>query len=86
MTLFFVMASKKLWFYNIRFLKAQVWVVVEVITFALNHVVLTCVLNQSRGHWLLFNTLTTCVTLIVKMETKLLQLSNLFKVLNPFET
>jgi len=30
--------------------KAQVWVVAKVVTFAFNHVVFTCVLNQSRGH------------------------------------
>jgi hypothetical protein len=54
--------------------KAQVWVVVEVVTFCLNPIVSTCVMNQSRGHWLLSNALTIVIALIVNMETTLLPL------------
>jgi hypothetical protein len=73
------MASITLWLYNRRFLKPQVWVVAEVVTFSFNPIVSTCVLNQSRGHWLLLDTLT------MNMETKLLQLFKSFEVSNPFE-
>jgi hypothetical protein len=33
-----------------RILKAQMWVIVEAITYMLNPIVSTCVMNQSRGH------------------------------------
>jgi hypothetical protein len=38
------------------------WDIIEVITFALNLVVLTCVLNQSKGHWLLLDAWRTIIT------------------------
>jgi hypothetical protein len=41
-----------------KVVKAQTWVVTKVITSTLNHVVTTCVMNQSHGHWLLLNVLT----------------------------
>ncbi len=46
------------------------WVVYEAITHCLNLVVMACVLNQSRGHWLLLNALTIVINLIVVMESK----------------
>jgi len=61
-----------------------VWVIVEAITFALNLVASTCVLNQSKGQWLL-NALTIVITLTMSMEVELLQSYSLFEVSNPFE-
>jgi hypothetical protein len=37
----------------------------------LNSVVIACVLNESKGHWLLFNALMTIINLIVAMESQL---------------
>jgi hypothetical protein len=48
--------------------KAQVWAIDEVITSTLNHVVATCVMNKSRGHWLFLDVLTITSTLIMEME------------------
>ncbi len=33
-----------------KILKAQMWVIVEAITYMLNPILSTCVMNQSRGH------------------------------------
>ncbi len=44
------------------------WAIDEVIAHCLNHVVTTCVFNQSRGHWLLSNALAIVINLIVVME------------------
>jgi hypothetical protein len=38
----------------------------------LNPIVSTCVMNQSKGHWLLSNALTITISLIMNMEVKLL--------------
>ncbi len=48
-----------------RMPKAQVWVVVEVVTSCLNSIVSRCVMNQSRGNWLLLDTLTTTIAIII---------------------
>jgi hypothetical protein len=48
------------------------WVIVQVITSYLNHVMLACVMNQSRGYWLLLNALTITIALPMNMEAKLL--------------
>jgi hypothetical protein len=45
-----------------RLPKAQVWAIDEVITSTLNPVVLACVMNYSKGHWLLLDALTTIIT------------------------
>jgi len=45
-----------------------VWAIDEAIIHYLNHVVTTCILNQSRGHWLLSNALATMINLIMVME------------------
>jgi len=66
--------------------KAQVCVVGKVIIFTLNHVV-TCVMNQSHGHWLLSNALTTAITLTVNLQfemAKMFQVLDGTKALNPF--
>jgi hypothetical protein len=44
-----------------------VWAIDEAIIHCL-HVVTTCILNQSRGHWLLSNALAIVSNLIVVME------------------
>jgi hypothetical protein len=54
--------------------KARVWAIVEAITFTLNLIVFACVMNQSRGHWLLSNALTICITFTMEMEAQLLEL------------
>jgi hypothetical protein len=54
-----------------RALKAQVWAIAEAITFTLNLVAYACVMNQSRGHWLLSNALTISITLTMEMEAQL---------------
>jgi hypothetical protein len=66
------MVSKNLWLYNIyRVPKAQMWAIAEVLTSTLKYVVLTFMLNRLEGHWLLLYTLTTTITLIMDMETKM---------------
>jgi hypothetical protein len=66
------MVSKNLRLYNIyKIPKAQMWAIVEVVTSTLKPIVLTSMLNQSEGYWLLSNTLTTTITLTMKMEIKL---------------
>lgn len=57
-----------------RMPKAQVWAVTKVVTSCLNYIVSTCVMNHSRGHWLLSDALTIIITLIVNMEATLLPL------------
>lgn len=48
------------------------WVIVQVVTSYLNHVVSACAMNQSRDHWLLLNALTIVIALPMNMEAKLL--------------
>jgi len=62
-----------------------VWVVIEVVTYTLNPIVSTCVLNQFRGSWLLSNTLTIIITLIMNMEVELLEMVSLLELFDPFE-
>jgi len=50
--------------------KVKVWEAIEAITNVVNHVATTCVMNWSRGHWLLSNALMTPIALIVYMEAK----------------
>jgi len=51
-------------------LKAQVWAIAKIILACLNLVVIICVLNQSRGHWLLFDILMIKINVIVTMESQ----------------
>lgn len=57
-------------------IKAKVWVIVKVIISVLNLIVLVCVMNQSKCHWLLFNALTTSIAWTVHVESKFEQVSN----------
>jgi hypothetical protein len=36
----------------------------------LNHVITTFIMNQSHGHWLLFDALSTIMTLTIKVKLK----------------
>jgi hypothetical protein len=45
-----------------------VWAIVKVVIMCLNAVVISCVLNQSRAHWLLFHALVSIINLIMAME------------------
>jgi hypothetical protein len=40
----------------------------------LGHVVTTCVMNQSHGHWLLFDALTTIMTLTIKLQVEMIEM------------
>jgi hypothetical protein len=60
--------------------KAQVWAIVEAITSTLNLVVFACLMNQSRGHYLLSNALTTTITFTMEMEAQLLELSTRLEI------
>jgi hypothetical protein len=53
-----------------KIFKAQVWAISTTITHSLNFVVMACVLNQSKGHLLFLDALTTIMNLIVPMESK----------------
>ncbi len=46
------------------------WAIVETIIVCLNLVVITCVLNQSRGHWILFDVLVIEINVIMAMESQ----------------
>lgn len=48
--------------------KAYMWAIVEIVTTCLIMVVTTYVLNQSKGHWLLFDALMIVINLIMAME------------------
>ncbi len=62
------------------------WPIVEAITFTLNHVVSTCVMNQTKGHWLLLYVLTITSTLTMEMKVALLELSIKPKIFDLFES
>jgi len=47
-----------------------VWAIAQTIFTCLNLVVIACVLNQSRGHWLLFDVLMTKINVVVAMESQ----------------
>jgi hypothetical protein len=64
--------QKKLSLYE-QILKAQVWAFAKTIHACLNRslVMNACVMNQSKGHWLLFDALSIAINLIVALESKL---------------
>jgi len=47
-----------------------VWIIVKAITSVLNLVVTICVMNQSQGHWLLSDALSTFIAPTLNMEAK----------------
>jgi hypothetical protein len=62
------------------------WGVAKVITSILNLVVSAYVMNQSNGHWLLWNALTKTITFTMEMEIALLQLFNGLEIFNLLKT
>jgi hypothetical protein len=46
----------------------QIWVMVEKINEVLTSMVTQCVLNQSRGYWLLFNAIVAAINMWYMME------------------
>ncbi len=52
----------------------------------MNHVVTTCVMNQSQGHWLLPNALNICINLTLTLEAKVKQATDVFDALDAFDT
>ncbi len=44
------------------------WAIVKIIIHCLNVMVMVCVMNQSKGHWLLSNALAIAIILIVVMQ------------------
>jgi hypothetical protein len=57
-------------FYNNKVCKAKVRVTIEAITNVLNSIVTSCLMNQSKGDWLLFVALTTSIALTIYMEVE----------------
>jgi hypothetical protein len=45
-----------------------VWAIAKIVIMCLNAVVISCVLNQSKVHWLLFDALVTTINFIMAME------------------
>ncbi len=68
-----------------RMLKAQVWAIIEVITSYLNSIVSTCVMNQSRSHWLLSDTLTITIAFTINMEITLFPCFTGLEIFESFE-
>jgi hypothetical protein len=61
------------------------WVIAEAITSTLNLIVFACVMNQSRGHWLLLDALTITITFTMEMEAQLLEFSIRPEIFDLFE-
>jgi hypothetical protein len=65
--------------------KDQVWAIIEGIISCMNLVVNACVMNQSRGHWLLLDALITTVNISLNMEVEVLGLGDGFEILDEFD-
>jgi len=57
-----------------KVLKTQLSDIAEVITSYLNPMVMACVMNQSHGHWLLFDALTTTMILVIKFQVEMVEM------------
>jgi hypothetical protein len=55
------------------------------ITSCLDYVIMTCVMNQSCGLWLLSSASTTAMTLTIKLQVEMGQVSNGTKTLAQFD-
>ncbi len=66
--------------------KAQVWAIAKAITSCLNFVVSACVMNQSKWHWLLSNSLTTTIYISFNMEAKVVRLGDRSEILDEFDS
>lgn len=51
-----------------RVLKAQVWGIVEAIITYLYPLMGACIMNQFKGHWLLFDSFNNIINLIMELE------------------
>ncbi len=58
--------------------------IVKALTFVLNHVITTCVMNQSQEHYLQSNALNTCINLTLTLEAEVGQATNVFDALDTF--
>jgi hypothetical protein len=47
---------------------SQVWAIAQIVVDTLGHVVQQCVLNQSRGYWLLLDALVATISLVCQMQ------------------
>jgi hypothetical protein len=47
----------------------QVWVIAQIVADTLGLVVQQCVLNESRGYWLLLDALVVAISLVCQMQT-----------------
>ncbi len=65
--------------------KAQVWVVTKAITSYLNLIMITCMMNQSRGHRLLSNVFTIIVNISFSMEVETMGLGDRFEIIDEFD-
>jgi hypothetical protein len=52
----------------------------------MNPVVNACVMNQSRGHWLLLDALITIVNISLNMEVEVMGLGDGFEILDEFDS
>lgn len=84
-TSFYVMLNKKWWCCINKFLRPKFWVVVNAITSYLNLIMITCMMNQSRGHWLLSNALITIVKISFSMEVEGMGLGDRFEIIDEFD-
>jgi hypothetical protein len=66
-------------------LKVEVWALAEAFTSNLNKVVIACVMNQSQGHWLLFDVFNTCINLTLILEAEIGHVTNGFGAFDVFD-
>jgi len=81
----YVMLNKKWWCCINKFLRPKFWVVANAIISYLNLIMITCMMNQSRGHWLLSNALTTIVNISFSMEVEVMGLGDRFEIIDEFD-
>ncbi len=58
-------------------LKTQMLDIAKVVTSCLNPMVMACVMNQSHGHWLLFDALKTTMILVIKVQIEMVYVATL---------
>ncbi len=72
--------------YSNEFLRPQVWVVAEVITSCLNPIMNVRVMNSSRGHWLLLDSLNIIINISFNMEVEVVGLGDRSQILEGFDS
>ncbi len=68
-----------------RVLKVEVWVIAKAFTFVLNCVIIACVMNQSEGHWQLFDVFNTCINLKLTLEVEVGHATDVLDVFDDVE-